>query len=408
MLAIVIVLIFALATQNWLNISEGASLLQANDVNGYLAMSRAAPHLATGVQFEHAQRLLPHWLIGSFSSWTGAPIERVYEVAVGLCILGILTSLFKTMEKIRTPVQIRTVLLSAFLLNPYALRFYLILPPMISDLVFVLGIALLLQGFASRRFTLVLVGVVVGAIGRQNMLLLIPGVIAGLFFSQAFNNRNLTTRSLFAALTLMTIATLSYETGQIAHLFALPSFATLALMTSVIPWLSSPEFEKKALIEHITRCFFPLLTPLMIFFASLTFPSFRKRIWTIECLMLFLMIGGLMAAALLPSPVFQAQSQSRYAGFALVPSLALVAWLWGTKEDVGNLIPVGFSWALIWTALGVSSLHHLYTRIGPTTVVQFTVMTLVSCAVIFGTFLKLFQSYKLQVANNRAKLETTH
>ena len=403
MLAIVIVLIFALITQNWLSIAEGARILQANDVAGYLAMGRAAPHLATGVQFEHGQRLIPHWLIGSFSSWSGVPLERVYEVAVGICILGILTSFFKTMEKIRTPVQIRTVLLAAFILNPYALRFYLILPPMISDLIFVLGISLLLQGFASRRFTLVLGGIVIGAIGRQNMLLLIPGVITGIFFSQAFITRKLSTRSLFAALALLIALGVFHETGHIARLFALPSFANLALMTSVIPWISSPEFDQKILIEHITRCFFPLLMPLMIFFASLTFPNFRKRIWTIEALMLFLMIGGLMAAALLPSPVFQAQSQSRYAGFALVPSLALVAWLWGTKEDVGNLIPVGFSWALLWAALAVSSLHHLYTRVGPETVVQFTMLTLVSCAAVFGTCLKLFQSYKLQVANNPVK-----
>ena len=62
------------------------------------------------------------------------------------------------------------------LLNPYALRPYAIAPGMLTDLVFVLGLALSLLGLRTWRTGLVALGAATSILGRQTELLVLPAL----------------------------------------------------------------------------------------------------------------------------------------------------------------------------------------------------------------------------------------
>src|ERR1035437_7823997 len=140
-------LLFLLLTNRWMGWSEGIHYLQADDTQGYLTIAEAAPSFPDQVVlYEHAQRFFIHSLTGTFSKLTGVSLPGSYYLFLAL-ILGLtLLILDKIFVRLKLPPFAYALCMSVFIINPYTFRYYLIVPAMLADNVFVLGFSAVLLG----------------------------------------------------------------------------------------------------------------------------------------------------------------------------------------------------------------------------------------------------------------------
>src|SRR4051794_16901289 len=70
-------------TQAWRSWNGGIALLTARDVFSYEAIAAAAPGLPSAdLPAQHAERWVPHRVLGTLSDWTGVSIHVVDAVAL--------------------------------------------------------------------------------------------------------------------------------------------------------------------------------------------------------------------------------------------------------------------------------------------------------------------------------------
>lgn len=159
----------AVVVQRWASIADGIRVGYAVDVTSYLAIAEAAPSLPDDglVLRPYAERFPAHWLVGSVSELTGLGLENVYRLASVLVVAGFLLAAHATLSRLGLDTRAHALALGALAASAYPLHYLLAAPGMVSDGVFVLGLALTLLGFVRGSFALVLVGLLVGVLGRQ-------------------------------------------------------------------------------------------------------------------------------------------------------------------------------------------------------------------------------------------------
>ena len=170
LLVIAALLGFAAAIQHWYTIAEGIQTRFAADVGSYQAMARAAPHFPTArILQPFAERFPFHWLVGVLSG-TGASLELVYRLASLACLLAIVLTVHATLTRLGLSLSEYALAMAALAASAYPFHYLLASPGMLTDAVLVLGESLLLLGFVRGRLWLVLLGLVVGTVGRQTMV----------------------------------------------------------------------------------------------------------------------------------------------------------------------------------------------------------------------------------------------
>jgi hypothetical protein len=161
----------ALVVQRWASIAEGVRDGYAVDVTSYLVIADAAPSLPEGgIVRPFAERFPVHWLIGAASEVTGVGLESVYRIASVVCVGAILTVAHETIRARQLPTREHALALGALAASAYPLHYLLAAPGMVTDGVFVLGLAVTLFGFARTSLLLVAVGLVIAVVGRQTAI----------------------------------------------------------------------------------------------------------------------------------------------------------------------------------------------------------------------------------------------
>jgi hypothetical protein len=155
--------------QRWASIADGIRVGYAFDVTYHLVIAEAAPSLPDdgAVLRPYAERFPVHWLLGSVSELTGLGLESVYRLASVLVVGGFVLATHATLSRLELDTRAHTLALGALAASAYPLHYLLAAPGMVSDGVFVLGLALTLLGFVRGSFALVVIGLVVGVLGRQ-------------------------------------------------------------------------------------------------------------------------------------------------------------------------------------------------------------------------------------------------
>jgi hypothetical protein len=326
---------FLHVTTHWSSLMAAIELVQATDAYYYLAIANVTPALPVDLlPYHFAQRWMPHYLVGLVATAPSLSIERAY-LLVGLVLC--LAIFWLSLVTILNEVKDRGVAILLFLfivLSPFAYRLFIFVPALLADLVFVLGLAVVLRGLLLGRLSWVVVGMVLATSGKQMSLLLLPGVL--LYTWSRFSVSSGRPRALANCLVVLVATVIAYAflIKTSAH-FSLQNSITSSILFALFPWLFSAHFSPSLLAEH----FFRILIPTAPFFGVLVLawrkvaincsdrPNFTNQLFTLESVSLLLMVLGPMAYAFLPGPQVQMGNQSRYVALTLLPLALLVGRL---------------------------------------------------------------------------------
>ena len=170
LLVLAALLAFAAVVQHWYSIADGIRVQFAHDVSSYLVIANAAPSLpTTPVLQPFAERIPVHWLVGVVSN-AGVSLDLVYRIGMFACLLAIVVAVHSVLIRIGLQTAEYGLAMAALAASAYPFHYLLASPGMLSDAALVLGVAILLLGFARGRLWIVLLGLALGTAGRQTMI----------------------------------------------------------------------------------------------------------------------------------------------------------------------------------------------------------------------------------------------
>ena len=252
LLVVAVLLAFAAAVQHWYSIADGIRVQFAHDVSSYLVIAHAAPSLPTEKVLQpFAERIPVHWLVGVISN-TGVSLEVVYRVGMLACLLGIVLAVHGTLARIGLGTAEYALAMAALVASAYPFHYLLASPGMLSDATLVLGVAILLLGFARGRFWIVLLGLALGTAGRQTMVPVAVVAAGWAFVAPAWRHA----RWQAAAACLAIPAAIYGALNLAARRFGYPEPGGLHDL-SVLGFFTSPH----ALIEHFGRVTLGVMVP---------------------------------------------------------------------------------------------------------------------------------------------------
>jgi hypothetical protein len=131
-------------------------------------IARAAPSFPDEHMLRpYAERFSAHWLVGVAGDVTGVGLHPLYRIAE-LVVLGLVLAVVgMALARVHLDTSGKVLALGVLAASAYPVHYLLAAPGMLSDGVFLLGLALCLLGFARGSFALVLGGLLVGVLGRQ-------------------------------------------------------------------------------------------------------------------------------------------------------------------------------------------------------------------------------------------------
>lgn len=334
------------ATNSYTTLERDSEFLiqNAGDALNYLEIARAAPGLPeTSLPYHHAQRLAVPYAIGLVHEATGVDLYLLFRVAAAAFSLVALGFFIASLRHLRVPSFASLALALAFLLNPYAFRYFLTLPGVINDIAFAAALSALLYYQLRRRHAAALLCLALAALCRQTAIFLVPALLIG--------------RA--AILPTIAIPALIYlGTSALARGFSAPS-VNLSTVTGLFTWLVD-SFSIRALGEFLLRAILPLSIPLATILGAIWG---SRKFPTPPFGWLVLVAISVCAQPILGGPVVTAQSVARLDALALAP-LLLAAGV--ALREAGTWFPEPRPWErAIWIAAVVAaSFHHIYSASG--------------------------------------------
>lgn len=350
-----------LATTHWRSWQNLIQTFIATDTRSYEAMARAAPGLPDkGLPVEHAQRFATHFLIGAADDVTGLPLHTVYWITA-LAALGLLMLLVeRTTSRVAADTPTYVVLMGAVLSSPYLLRYHLVAPGLLADIVFMIGLVVALDALLKRRPVIVLIGVLIAVLGRQTAVPV--GLVAGawMFWGPGWRTSRRRSRLLWAAAVAGGVVAAYGALILISDPFALPETEPLRDLTI---WSKVSEFPGglQTIGEQLGTIGLGAAPGLAVFLPLAVSSRRRPAPEVLWCLA--------AVAALLVQPLLlnYGAGNLRLSAFA-IPILIVAAGLAAGRSGIG--LNSRTAWAA--TALfALGSLNHKFTNVGPETPAAF-------------------------------------
>ena len=332
------------------------------DSYAYLTLALSAPGLpqrvpADPLPYHHAQRLVIPYLLGAIHSVVPIPIHRLFLAAAVLIELAILLLFARMLNSAGVTGPQAAIALALLALNPWAFRPYLTYPEMVTDLGFVLGLAIVLRGLLTGGPATVLVGQFVASVSRQTGLLIVPMVMWWLWHDRKRWSRVAPSGRLTLALAVAALAGGVYTgTGYLAASFAGVDVNAVHIV-GVVEWVAT-EFDLGVLAAFLARAMASPLLPLAFLL------GIARRCQTLGSdagvvpLLLFATVC-IAAQPLLGGPAITGGNGPRLVTLGLLPLCLALAI---TFRDAGVFLDANGFRRLPWVValLTLGSLHHFY------------------------------------------------
>ena len=156
-----------LTTQNF-NLDQTRNLGGSDGFDYYL-IAKEAPQIAKGIQFIKSERFFFPYFIGLISKLFSIEIFLLFKFFSIILCISLIYFINKTLKLIKCAENNRLILILLIIFNPYILRYYLALPTLINDLIFLNASLLIIMGLVSFRIYL-FIGIGIGILVRQNIL----------------------------------------------------------------------------------------------------------------------------------------------------------------------------------------------------------------------------------------------
>ncbi|MCS6808244.1 MAG: hypothetical protein RML40_03490 [Bacteroidota bacterium] len=368
-----------LLTNRWLTYSEGIDILKASDTRSYMTIAQAAPHfpaLAPDALLptNHAVRFVVPYLVGVCSHAIGIPCEQGF-LAATLCFFSLIVwTTHRILQHLQLTDSQYMLAMALLIFNPYMFRYYLAVPAMVNDLVFVAGLGYILlglvQGSQQGGFSTVVVGSLIAVLGRQNMLVILPALAVWLIRGTQWQSDTLTKPLLRSTLLIASVIALYVVLERSIVSFSVRGMESGAL-TGFIRWIIEPSEHNKVLVlaEYSLRL---IICPLMLI-AFLIAITLHLRLQGLPLQIIasqtpkefwfsLLIAASLFGFAFLGGPSLFMTGVTRYVSHALPAvlvgfSIALRHYHLFTHASPSSLFGLG-------TLIALGSFHHMTTFSG--------------------------------------------
>ncbi len=355
-------LALVVVTERWRPWGDAVRLSYATDVEEYETIARAAPGFpSVEIQTPHADRFPVHWTIGELHDLLSVGLHPLYWLATGLAVAGTLAAVHASLTLLRASRTTYALVFGAVAASAYPTRYLLDAPGMLTDALFVLGLAVVVHGFVSGRFDLVLAGLAAATLGRQNGVPL--AVVAAV--AVALDPRWPTRRWAYAALAVAVPVALYVVPHEAALSWSDNSGRGLLGMTIGGSW------GGREGAGHLARCAVAVAVPAALLVLGWV-RTRRAPLWAPLALGACVVI---QAVALAPD---WSHAEPRLAGLGL-PALAVAAVPTLTGARLG---PRGAVLAAVGIAL--ASFHHLYSNVGVHHTGQWGALVALGCLLILA------------------------
>ena len=261
-------IVFILLTNSWYSLSEKASIKSAGDSIDVLVMAAAVPKLPDGsyqMVPEQAEKIVPAYLIGLISHAFSANFTssfRLYSVLMTLLTLG---GLYFTLRKIGVGNKGCFLALLFWMTSPYNVRYYYSFPGMVSDPMFVTGLAVLLYGMVRVNIKSVFIACCIMVAAGQLALITLPAIFVWLLLDRAWFQHSLAKRLVVFG----GVVALQFSLLYLLRTLTAP-FTHSEVPLNVETWVLAQGFTWEFTL-FLLKGFFTLSTPLTIFITALVF-----------------------------------------------------------------------------------------------------------------------------------------
>ena len=329
---------FVLATERWRPWSDAIRLRYATDVGEYETIARAAPGFpSVRIQTPHADRWVPEWLVGETHKLLGVALHTAYAAATGLVVAVTIAALVATLHRLHASRPTAVLVIGAFVASAYPLRYLVEAPGMVTDALFVCGLAVAVLAFETVSPALLVAGLVVATFGRQTGVPLLIVVAAAVLLDRRWRARRWWTAALVIVVPLLAYV-VPHETSRS---FAQGKGDSLTRMTIGGNWTAH------SFATHVARCAIVLGVPAALLAVG-WLRGRRAPLWAPLAFGLCV-----VAQALVLAPDWS-HAEPRLVGLALPALLiAAVRGLDAARLGVGEA-------AVAAVGIALASLHHLY------------------------------------------------
>jgi hypothetical protein len=345
-------LAFVAATEHWRPWSDGIRLKYATDIREYATIARAAPGFPSKtIQASHADRFPAPWLVGELHNLTGLGVHAMFWIVTGVVLAATVLAVHLTLVALRTTLGVYAVVLGALIASAYPFRLLLDAPGMLTDAIFLLGLSLAVLAFVTDRAWLVVTGIAVAELGRQDAVPL--AVVVAVVFV-------LRRRLAWATFIVAAPVALYLAAHRLSQSFSDRSGRGLVGMTFGGDW------APHAFASHVARVAVVVAVPA----AFLVLGRLRSHA---RPLFIPLTLGATVVAEALALAPDWSHAEPRLAGLAL-PALVVAAVPVLERAQLTTR-----QIALCCFGVALASLHHIYSNVGITRTSEWGALVLVGC-----------------------------
>ncbi len=313
---IIISVIFIILTTPNFSMTETVSVAGATDGREYYSISKNAPFFAENIQYIKGERFILPYSIGIVSKYSGLDLFLTYKIISFLLIIYLIQIFVKILKTFKLNNTSIILSVSLIIFNPYLLRYFLSVPTMLGDLVFIISSLIIFDGLINKDKTKIYSGFIISLIARQNgIIFLISFFISKFIFKKKSIISKLDLVYLSSIFLIIFLINTFYATNsapsnkQIAELYYVTLFGIFSI--------------NYTLKEFIQYCIFPFLSfgPILLLLLIKKITSINKINIEISTI-LILSFLGIVGVAFISGPNITGKNIIRLSNF-IYPSIIL-------------------------------------------------------------------------------------
>lgn len=360
-LGVVFLFIFLMLTNSYISFYTPIHDITFNDVYSYAEIAENAPSLPQKqIRFHHGQRFLFPFVTGLLCNVTGISVEVCFKVVTILLCALIIYSFHMIAELFNLSGYTYAICMILLIFNPYSLRPYISTGGWLTDLVFMLGLSMIMLGLIKLQSVTVLLGILLSSIGRQTSLLCILPTVFWINYGKEWRCIGLRQRMYVSFMVAMVPSIVYILTGHIAARFCYKS-NNLSHLVGMFYWLNQ-DFSWFGFFEFVLRGLIAYSIPTAIMIGVYLFRErrIRRRDSFILCVLFVISIN---LQPILAGPSITEGNLQRLLMISFVPYLMALSILVEDSCFLENTKP----WliGLLCVLIIPGSFHHIYSFIGP-------------------------------------------
>ncbi len=313
---IILFFAFLFITNSNFTIDQTIQVAGAVDGYQYFLISKNVPFVAQDIQYIKGERFMIPYIIGLISKSTGLDLFFTYKISSVIAFLYLTFLFTRILRNINLNTNTIIISVSLIVFNPYLFRYFLSVPTMIGDLIFMIASLLILEGLLKKEKPKIFYGFVISLISRQN------GII--FFISFLISKLILRKKSIFTVTDIIYFLIISILIYSISTFYAINAAPLAQKGSDFYKTILTGTFGfNYTLKEFIFFIIYPLLSfgPMLILLLSKKL-NVTKKINVELMIILILSFLGIVGVAFLAGPTVAGKNFIRLSNF-IFPSLVI-------------------------------------------------------------------------------------